>query len=145
MADFNELLKRLKLKSTPKRLAILEVLDEEHVYLSPEDIWTRLKSRFRSIGLPTVYRNLEDLHSNSVISRIIHPDRKLYYYFCRNLKHHHHFICVSCRKVEDIDFCAEKQIERLVEHGIKGRVLSHIMQINGLCGTCLTKEVQLAN
>ena len=49
------------MKSTPKRIALLEILDDEWVYLSPEDIWHRMKKRFRSIGLPTVYRNLEEL------------------------------------------------------------------------------------
>ncbi len=140
MADFQQILRGLNLKSTPKRLALLEILDSEHVYLSPEDIWKRMKRRFRQLGLPTVYRNLDELHERGVISRVIHPNRQLYYYLCRNEEHHHHFICISCRKVEDIRFCAVRALQRAVSEDVKGKVLSHILQINGLCHSCLRQE-----
>ncbi len=139
MTDFRSMCRGLNLKSTPKRLAILAILDSERVYLSPEEIWRRMKERFNSIGLPTVYRNLEDLHGGGVISRVIHPNRQLYYYLCRNGDHHHHFICMSCRKVEDIGFCAEKEIEEIVTSTIKGKMLSHILQIDGICNRCLRR------
>ncbi len=40
----------------------------------------------------------------AVIFKVIHPDRKLYYLFCDNRKHHHHFICTSCKRVDDLNF-----------------------------------------
>lgn len=137
---FHQTLRNLNLKATPKRIALLEVLDDESVYLSPEDIWHRMKKRFGRLGLPTVYRNLDELYAGGVISRVFHPDRKLYYYLCRNGEHHHHFICVSCRRVEDVSFCAEKKLQEVVRVDIRGKVLSHILQINGLCRLCLQKE-----
>jgi Fe2+ or Zn2+ uptake regulation protein len=140
-SDFQTLLKDLSLKSTPKRLALLQILDEEKVYLSPESIWKKMQQRFKRIGLPTVYRILDELHEGNIISRVIHPNRQLYYYLCRNEEHHHHFICVSCSRVEDLHFCAEKEIESLVVKDMKGQVLSHILQINGLCSRCLTEKV----
>ena len=138
--DYHQILRGLHLKATPKRVVMLEILDEERVYLSPEDIWTRMKKKFGRLGLPTVYRNLDELYGGGVISRVIHPNRQLYYYLCRNEEHHYHFICISCRKVEDVNFCAEKEIEDIVTEGIKGKVLSHILQINGLCSGCLHTE-----
>jgi len=138
--DHCRALKNLKLKSTPKRLAILAILEDEFVYLSPEDIWKRLKERFERIGLPTVYRNLEELSEGGIISKVIHPNRQLYYFFCKNTDHHHHFICVSCRRVEDVQFCAVKQIEEEVAEKIQGRIISHIVQVNGLCRTCADEK-----
>jgi Fe2+ or Zn2+ uptake regulation protein len=142
-SDFQPLLKGLSLKSTPKRIALLEILDDEKIYLSPESIWKKMQKKFKSIGLPTVYRILDELHEGNIISRVIHPNRQLYYYLCRNEEHHHHFICVSCSRVEDLHFCAEKDIEALVVKGMKGKVLSHILQINGLCSRCLTEKVSM--
>jgi|SRR5208283_100192 len=133
-------LKNLKLKATPKRLAILRVLATESAYLSPEEIWRRLKDRFKKIGLPTVYRNLEDLSERNIISKVIHPNRQLYYYLCRNRDHHHHFICISCHKVEDINFCGEKEIEEEVTRKIQGQVISHILQVNGFCKKCTCRK-----
>ncbi|MDI6890970.1 MAG: Fur family transcriptional regulator [Thermodesulfovibrionales bacterium] len=138
--DFPLTLKKLNLKVTPKRLAILEILLKESVYLSPEEIWKKMKKRFNRIGLPTVYRNLEELSEGNIISKINHPNRQLYYYLCQNRSHHHHFICLSCRKVEDISFCAAKEIEGEVKRNIRGKILSHILQVNGLCKNCLEKK-----
>ena len=83
-ADFSKILKSLNLKITPKRLALLDILMNESLYLSPEEIWTKMKKQFETIGLPTVYRNLEELSERDVISKVAHPNRQLYYYFCTN-------------------------------------------------------------
>jgi Fur family transcriptional regulator, ferric uptake regulator len=138
--EFPYTLKRLNLKITPKRVAILEILMKEPFYLSPEQIWKKMKKRFIKIGLPTVYRNLEELSERKVISKVTHPDRQLYYYLCQNQSHHHHFICLSCRRVEDINLCGARDAEREVERKIGGKVLSHIMQVNGLCKKCLKNQ-----
>jgi Fe2+ or Zn2+ uptake regulation protein len=134
--DSHRTVKKLGLKATPKRIAILEILSEEFVYLCPEEIWRKLQTRFKRIGLPTVYRNLEELSQGGVIMKIIHPDRKLYYYFCENSHHHHHFVCISCRKVQDLEFCGEEQVIKEVEDTLKGKVVSHLFQVYGLCREC---------
>ena len=134
--NLKELLAELRLKATPKRLAILDILAEASTYLSPEEVWKALGKRFANIGLPTVYRNLEQLSNGSLISKILHPDRKLYYYYCRNDRHHHHFICTGCRKVEDLFSCGAEKIEDEVRTRLKGSVVSHLLQVYGLCSNC---------
>jgi len=136
MKDHSDILKELDLKATPKRLAILDILSRESTYLSPEQVWTKTKQRFSTIGLPTVYRNLEELAEGGVIFKVIHPDRKLYYFFCDNRSHHHHFVCTSCKRVDDLSFCAFEEIEKEVSQTLNATVLSHIMQVFGICSDC---------
>ena len=133
-------LKGLRLKATPKRLAILDYLSRERTYRSPEDVWQSLREEFASLGLPTVYRNLEELASGGVIATVLHPNRQLYYFYCPNREHHHHFICMGCRRVEDLHACAMPEIEREVGERIGGTVLSHIVQVNGLCPSCSASQ-----
>ncbi|HVN97927.1 MAG TPA: transcriptional repressor [Syntrophorhabdaceae bacterium] len=135
-ADFSTLLRNYHLKATPKRLAILDVLAHDPTYLSPEDVWKRLKGLFKNIGLPTVYRNLEYLSNAGIIIKVVHPDRKLYYYYCHNADHHHHFVCTACKKVEDLTFCGMEDIEQEVTQRLKGRVVSHFLQVFGYCREC---------
>jgi len=130
-------LKDAGMKATPKRLAILDTLYAKSTYESPEELWKRLRDRFDRLGLPTVYRNLEELAASGVISKVIHPNRQLYYYFCPNREHHHHFVCLSCRTVADLPACGIEALEREVSQKIGGKVLSHILQLNGLCGVCV--------
>ena len=136
--DFQTSIRSLHLKATPKRLAILEILAGDPVYVSPETVWRKMKGRFHQIGLSTVYRNLEDLAEGGLIIKILHPDRKLYYHFCPNTgaSHHHHFVCVSCRRVLDLNFCGLKEIEKEVESNLKGSVVAHLLQVFGLCERC---------
>jgi Fe2+ or Zn2+ uptake regulation protein len=131
-ADFAGRLRRLNLKVTPKRLAILDIMLQEQTYLSPEELRRRLGARFGNVGLPTVYRNLEELSAGGVLTRIHHPNRQLYYYFCPNDAHHHHFVCLSCRTVADIDYCG---LSEMAGH-IDGEVHSHIVQALGRCRRC---------
>jgi len=129
-------LKDAGMKATPKRLAILDALYAESGYASPEELWKRLRDRFDRLGLPTVYRNLEELSVSGVITKVIHPNRQLYYFFCPNREHHHHFVCLSCRKVADLPACGLEALEHEVTRQTGGKVLSHILQLNGLCGVC---------
>ncbi|GFE61284.1 transcriptional repressor [Geobacter sp. AOG2] len=130
------ILKRLKLKVTPKRLEVMSCLGGEPLYLSADEVWQRIKVRVASIGLPTVYRILDELAEAGVITRIFLADRKQYYFLCTNQEHHHHFVCESCRRVEDLGQCVlgEGAVEAVQRSG--GRVTSHILQVNGVCGAC---------
>ncbi|MGD0236329.1 MAG: transcriptional repressor [Syntrophorhabdales bacterium] len=135
--QFDALLRGLSLKVTPKRVAILEILAAEPIYLAPEEVWKRMKRKSTRAGLPTVYRNLEELSACGILIKIVHPDRRLYYYFCPNDHHHHHFVCISCRKVEDLNFCGLDVINKEVRKSLKGAVVSHLMQVYGHCKECL--------
>jgi Fe2+ or Zn2+ uptake regulation protein len=137
--DFSPALKAINLKKTPKRLAILEILRQEHIYLSPEEVWFRMQKSFKKIGLPTVYRNLEDLAEGGILIKIIHPDRRLYYYLCENTLHHHHFVCIACRRVDDLKSCCLHEIEEEVEKDLEGEVQFHLMQVQGYCKDCRRK------
>jgi Fe2+ or Zn2+ uptake regulation protein len=139
---FDGLLKRLSLKVTPRRLAVLEVMAGEGAFLSAEQVWTKVQARIKSVGLPTVYRILEELAEGGMLARVIQDNRRLYYYYCRNEHHHHHFVCVSCRKVEDIELCVMDGLEREISERIKCTVLSHIVQIEGLCRTCTERSAR---
>jgi Fe2+ or Zn2+ uptake regulation protein len=142
MSNSDRILQKAKLKVTPKRIAILDILGNEPNYVNPEDVWQKMKQKFSRIGLPTVYRNLENLSIRGVITKIIHPNRQLYYYLCTNNRHHHHFICLSCKRVEELEFCPAKEMEQIVRHKLHGKTVSHMIQINGVCRECLRKRVK---
>jgi Fur family transcriptional regulator, ferric uptake regulator len=140
--DYREALRCLRMKATPKRIAILEILAEKPIYLNPEEVWIKMKERFNRIGLPTIYRNLEDLCQSGLLISVLHSSHKLHYFFCPNPGHHHHFVCLSCRIVQDIEYCGAQEIEEEVVTALGGKVLSHFLQVHGFCQTCLSKEME---
>ena len=127
-------LKQDHFKITPKRRAILELFDKKDKCLSPEDIWEHLKKTFKQSGLPSIYRNLELFVKQGILIRIDRDERKRYYALCHDHTghHHHHIVCVACGKVDDFPECYFPDIK-----SVKGyKVLSHSMQINGICKAC---------
>ena len=126
----------MRIKATPRRLAILQVMAGQRRYLSPEEIWEAIGKQFKRLGLPTIYRNLDELARGGLISQIVRPDRRLYYFLCGNERHHHHFICVNCRRVEDLDICIAEKLGSQVKRRLGGIVKSHILQVDGLCSEC---------
>lgn len=134
------LLRQLKLKVTPRRQEILNCLGKEHACLSADEVWSRIKPRLGSLGLPTVYRILDELAEAGVVSRIFMPDRKQYFYLCANREHHHHFVCEACRRVEDVHRCGLGGLSRDIARRSGARVTSHILQINGICGSCSSRD-----
>jgi Fur family ferric uptake transcriptional regulator len=137
-------LKQLKLKVTPRRQEVMNCLGGEESYLSADEVWSRIKPRLGSIGLPTVYRILDELSEAGVVTRIFLPDRKQYYFLCPNQGHHHHFVCESCRRVEDVAHCGLEGVSRDIAQRSGARVTSHILQINGICGSCSQGHAKVA-
>ena len=138
------LLTQLKLKVTSRRPEVLNCLGLEPSYLSADEVWNRIKPRLGSIGLPTVYRILDELAEAGVITRIFLSDRKQYYFLCANQGHHHHFVCETCRRVEDVEQCGLDAVTRDIARRSGGRVTSHILQINGICGSCCQGSAEVA-
>lgn len=138
MTDSVKLLKDAGLKITPQRLFVLKVLQESKRYLCPEDIWGFMKKRFKNVGLSTVYRNLDEFYKKGIISKIMLQGRQFYYFFCKTHVHHHHFICKSCKLVEEIPICNFLEKKEEIERYLRGKVTSHFIQIEGLCENCLT-------
>lgn len=137
--DFPQLLKSLQLKVTPQRLAILEIMLSAKTYLSPEEVQRQLQQGDGGkVGLPTIYRNLEELSAQGVISKILHPNRQLYYYFCPNREHHHHFVCLACRTVQDIHDCGCAEMAGRID----GEVELQIMQALGTCRSCVSSNAE---
>ncbi len=70
-------LKGLKLKNTPRRRAVLECLASATTYVSPDEVWQALQGRFSRLGLPTVYRIMEELAAGGLIDKVLHPTWKM--------------------------------------------------------------------
>lgn len=129
-------LKKLKtrgFKITPRRRAIIALFTDCRIHLTPEAVWKKLKVKFVRCGLPGIYRNLESLVECGILTRIQQFDGKRHYGLCTaKHAHHHHITCVRCGKVEEIFDCALSNKKK-----IKGyKVISHFMQVNGLCSKC---------
>lgn len=123
---------------TPKVRAVLELFLKCGCVLDPLEVQSRLQKQFKDVGLPTIYRILENLARCGILLPAANEDRQLRYFICRGIEHehHHHFICCKCGKVEEVNLCLMEEVSKYVKRHLKATVQSHFLQIEGLCAKC---------
>ncbi len=110
---------------------ILNLINTSCEHLTAEQIYLEMKKEEPGIVLASVYNNLNRLHEEGLIRKVViegSPER-----YDKMLKHDH-LVCSRCGKLTDIhlsDFTS--QIEE--QSGIK--VLSYDLKINYLCPECI--------
>ena len=123
---------------TQQRIEIYKALLSSKKHPSPEAIYRKLKGDFSTLSLATVYNNLDVLSRLGVV-RKLNPlsDHARY---DGDLSSHTHFICLSCKSVEDIE---SEEIESIKipdppENGRK--ILGKTIQFVGICKKCQNNQ-----
>ena len=128
----------LGVKITPQRVAIYRELLSTDEHPSAEIIYKRIKNYYSNISLTTIYRSLETFEKLGIISvaNLLHDAAR----YDANLDHHHHLVCIVCKKVEDFydDFLAN--LGRTKKSIDNYKVLNYKVQINGICKICQKKR-----
>lgn len=125
------------LKNTPRRRAVINLFLEESVYLNPLEVRAKLSSRDINVGIPSVYRILEELNHAGILKKTEKSDRYLYYYLCfPSDSHHHHFFCNNCRKVIHLGKCSFMNDISPFDELDGCTVDKHYFSIEGRCRSC---------
>jgi len=136
--NYIDRLKKNGHRITPKVRAVIELFLKHESILDPFEVQARLQNRFKGVGLPTIYRILENLANNGILITAAGEDRQLRYFICRGIEHehHHHFICRKCGRVEEVNLCLMDEVSKYVKRHLRATVQSHFLQIEGLCAQC---------
>jgi len=137
MEKYLQKLKENKLKLTPRRRAVIRLFMESCVRLKPLEVYKALKRKIKPLGLPTVYRILDELCKIGIINRLQTDDGQLCYVFRVSPNEHlHYFLCRKCNKVKEVTHCNFKDISRYIEKKLSAKVEAHQLQVEGLCSEC---------
>jgi len=119
---------------TQQRLEVYKVLLESREHPSPETIYLKLKNDFPTLSLATVYNNLEVLNRLGLVRKLNPLSDQARY--DGDLSPHSHFVCLSCKRVEDIESeeITAIQIPDPSENGRK--ITGKTIQFVGICSEC---------
>jgi Fur family transcriptional regulator, ferric uptake regulator len=132
-------------KLTPQRKAVLKVITGSHDHLTPLEIYTRVKHRYSTIGLVTIYRTLEILAELNLVCRVHVEDNCRSFLMRRPSGHHHHLVCKSCGTVIDFTECNLDELEQRLFRETGFYIQSHLLEFNGRCQQCLEREDNKTN
>lgn len=124
-------------KITKNRTAILSFLSSQEKPITAEDILTHIQEEHQAVNKTTIYRELFFLLEHNFIKEVEFGDGKKRYEIAINRPHHHHIVCVNCRRVEDIPLDQEFEDQKeKIEHATGFTVSSHMLEFFGVCKNC---------
>lgn len=134
-------LREAGLKATTPRLVVLEVLARTKKPMGVPELQQALAKG--DADTVTLYRILEDFSAAGIVRRVDlrhgHADYELVHAGPHG-HHHHHIVCTSCGRIEDIDACAGKPLEaealRASTHF--KTIEDHSLEFFGVCAECRT-------
>ena len=130
-------------KMTPQRKEILQIFVDHPEHLSAEDVYGLLREKESEIGLATVYRALDLLSKLGILVQIDFGDGCARYELNTadpNVHHHHHLICVKCKKVIEFDEDLLDELEEVISRKSGFQILNHEVKFFGYCKDCQTAD-----
>ena len=128
-------------KMTPQRKQILQIFVDRPEHLSAEDVYGILREQDSEIGLATVYRALDLLSELGILVKIDFGDGCARYELNTadpNIHHHHHLICVKCKKVIEFEDDLLDDLEATISQKSGFQILNHEVKFFGYCKDCQT-------
>ena len=121
---------------TPQRAAIHETLSSVGGFRSAQELHEELRRQGQSVGLATVYRELQSLAEAGDIDLLVTPSGENIYRLCASGAHHHHLVCRACgTSVEIASHAVEAWARAAADaHGFTSVV--HVAELYGLCADC---------
>jgi len=123
-----------KSEITKRQEQLLEELNKCEDELSGQELHRQLITKGKSMGLTTVYRNLQILIKHGLIrSRHLPTGEVLYTPVDRDI---HHLTCVQCGETSKMEGCPVKDIHAPKKNPRKIQLLFHTLEYFGLCQNC---------
>ncbi len=131
---FHNKCKQHRLKVTPQRTAIFNILAEDDNHPSADEIFKKIQMKLPNISFDTVNRTLLTFAEIGLIDLAEGhgtPRR-----FDTNLQPHHHFFCVKCGQLTDFDCKACDNLKIPEKIRAKFLINSQRVVLKGLCDAC---------
>ncbi len=115
-----EILKENGYKKTDKRELILDMFAATDKYLTARDLLDVLKKDFPGMSFDTIYRNLATFVKLGILEETELSGERNFRMHCESAHHHHHFICMDCGNVKELNLCPMEMLgEKLPDYEIE--------------------------
>lgn len=126
-------------RKTKQRDAIMAIMADETDFRSAQQVHTALVVAGQTVGLATVYRNLQALTEAGELDSLRSEDGETLYRRCAKRRHHHHLVCRNCGYTVDIQDDQLEQWIGKIARRYKFSDIEHMADVFGLCESCESK------
>jgi Fur family transcriptional regulator, ferric uptake regulator len=119
-------------RNTQQRREIREVFERNDRPLAADEVLHLAQQKMAGLGIATVYRTIKALGDEGWLVPVEVPGAPPRYEV-RGKAHHHHFHCLKCGKLFELDGCLE-HLGKLIPPSFT--VVDHVVLIYGYCAGC---------
>lgn len=122
------------LKMTPQRRMIVDYLQSAVHHPTADEVFTAVNAKYPMTSRATVYNTLNWLKNAGMVREVFHGGETR---FDPNTSEHHHFVCRSCGRIEDVECNLLGQLQMCAMPG-RQQVDDYEITLRGLCADCQT-------
>lgn len=137
---FLSTLDRSDFRTTEPRRQVARLVAEQPGHFSAADLVAAARKRRLGVGRATVFRTLDVLAELDLVERIDLPSGEHAYVACQP-RHHHHVVCSTCGRSDDIDDAGLRAVVREVARTTGYAIDEHRLELFGRCPGCQTAGV----
>jgi Fur family ferric uptake transcriptional regulator len=119
-------------RNTRQRRNMRAAFENAERPLSIEEVLAAARRGRNAVSLSTVYRFVRSLVDDGSLSAIEVPGRGVFYELAGKA-HHHHFSCLSCGRIYEINDCVGLR-DLVLPEGF--HAVSHDITVEGVCSAC---------
>jgi Fe2+ or Zn2+ uptake regulation protein len=123
-------------KLTSARLAVLAALEGTRDHLTSSEVIERVAEIDATVGRASVFRALDLFTRLSIVRPTYISGSSTPTYVLLPGGHHHHFICLRCGRVIEVEGCGLSGAARDMERQLGVQVTGHLVEFYGLCAPC---------
>lgn len=120
-------------RPTRQRAALAELIAATPEFVSAQELHSKLQARGDSVGLATVYRNLQAMAADGDVDVLRTDDGECVYRSCATDAHHHHLVCRECGRTVEVEGPA---VERWATEVASRNGFTDVTHTIELFGTC---------
>lgn len=132
---FGIFLRSAELKVTKARVDMLATLSGFSRPIPIKDLARRLPAH----DVSTLYRTLEALVAAGLARKISVGGSESLYETEIGRHHHHHMICKSCGRMEDVEACADMPSSQTMKAKGFAELTDHSLEFFGTCKNCYSR------
>lgn len=137
--DYLSTLRKRGYRITPQRELIIEAIARNPSHFTADEIHGEVQTRTRALNIATVYRTLELLVEEGLVSRSDFG-QGVVIYAPEDHGPHIHLVCRHCDHVIDADISLALSMKKQLQDHYQFDLDLHHLAVFGLCSQCQDRE-----
>lgn len=129
-----EILKEKNLKLTDQRKIVFDLIKRLENNATASNI---VSACANEVDYSTVYRIINMFLEKGIIEKKLNYADEIIYAFKE--EHGHYFTCVKCHNKEKLMECPLDSVDQHLEQQKGYKIISHTVEVHGICKKCLDK------